>query len=52
MHIKVHFVGYLHIMDLNNAGKMERIKAEKYNFPCERKWRMDDRDNQELMDRL
>jgi hypothetical protein len=48
----VQFVGYLYIMGLINAGKMEHIKAEKYNCPCERKWRIDDCDNQELMDRL
>jgi hypothetical protein len=38
-------------MDLINAGKMEHIKVEKYNWSCERKWRKDDRDNQELIDR-
>jgi hypothetical protein len=38
-------------MDLINARKMEYIKTEKYIWPCERKWHMDDRDNQELMGR-
>ena len=45
------FVGYLYIMELINARKLEHIKTEKYIWPCERKWRMDDRENQELMDR-
>ena len=48
---EVHFVGYLYIVDLINARKMEHTKTEKNIWPCEIKWHMDDRDNQELMDR-
>jgi len=49
----MYFVGYLYIMDLINARKKEHIKTEKKKniWPCERKWRIGDRENQELMDR-
>lgn len=49
--MEVYFVGYLYTVDLINARKMENIKTEKNTWPCERKWRMDDRNNQELRDR-